>query len=219
VYALDLPGHGSSAKDVRSGDPAALAEAVEQFLDSQDLGRLHLAGHSLGGLVAAKVALAHPDRIASLTLVASVGLGREINRDYIDGFIAAETRRELKPVLELLFADRTLLTRQLVDDVLRYKRIDGVEQALRTIAGGAFGEEGQRELVTDALKGLDAPVMVLWGAEDRVVPAAHAEQAPPGAEVHVLEGCGHSPHMERAGDFNRAVERFLGVVGSASSLQ
>jgi pyruvate dehydrogenase E2 component (dihydrolipoamide acetyltransferase) len=216
VYALDLPGHGGSSKQVSAGDPAALAATVEQFLDSQALDRVHLAGHSLGGLVAAKVALARPDRVASLTLVASVGLGHEINRDYIEGFIAAGTRRELKPVLELLFADRSLLTRQLVDDVLRYKRIDGVQEALRTIADGAFGDEGQRELVADGLAELSVPMLVVWGAEDQVIPASHSEHTPSRADVHVLEGCGHSPHMERAGEFNRAVEGFVeGVVSGA----
>jgi pyruvate dehydrogenase E2 component (dihydrolipoamide acetyltransferase) len=216
VYALDLPGHGGSSKDIPAGDPAGLAATVEQFLDSQGLDRVHLGGHSVGGLVAAKIAIARPDRIASLILVASAGLGREINRDYIEGFIAAGTRRELKPVLELLFDDRSLLTRQLVDDVLRYKRIDGVQQALRTIADAAF-DDGQRELVADSLAELTIPMLVLWGAEDRIIPAGHSAHAPERADVHVFEACGHSPHMERAGEFNRAVEGFVAKVGSAGS--
>jgi pyruvate dehydrogenase E2 component (dihydrolipoamide acetyltransferase) len=90
------------------------------------LERVHLVGHSLGGLVAATVALEHPERVRSLTLVAGAGLGEEINRDYVEGFVSASSRRELKPVLQLLFADESLITRQLVEDVLKYKRIDGV---------------------------------------------------------------------------------------------
>ena len=209
VYALDLPGHGGSTKDVGSGDLDFLAGAVEQFLDSQELGRVHLAGHSLGGLVAASVALGAPERVGSLALVASAGLGEEINREYIEGFIAAERRRELKPVLELLFADPGLVTRQLVDDVLKYKRIDGVDEALRAIAGKLFGQGGQRVVIAGRLPELEVPLLVVWGREDRIIPAAHTERAPEGAEVHVLDGQGHSPHMEAAGDFNRIVEGFL----------
>jgi pyruvate dehydrogenase E2 component (dihydrolipoamide acetyltransferase) len=209
VYALDLPGHGESTKDVGAGDLDFLVGAVEQFLDSQGLRRVHLAGHSLGGLVAASVALTAPERVASLTLVASVGLGEEINREYIEGFIAAERRRELKPVLELLFADPGLVTRQLVDDVLKYKRIDGVDEALRAIGTGAFGESGQRVVIADRLTELNVPVLVVWGREDRIIPAAHADRAPAGAQVHLLDGQGHSPHMEAAGDFNRILEGFL----------
>jgi pyruvate dehydrogenase E2 component (dihydrolipoamide acetyltransferase) len=194
VYALDLPGHGGSAKDVGAGDVAALAGAVERFLESQSLERVHLVGHSLGGLVAA--ALAARGHARTLTLIAPAGFGSAVNRDYVDGFIAAESRRELKPVLQLLFADESLVTRQLVDDVLKYKRIDGVTEALRTIAGAALGESG-------ALP--DVPTLIVWGGADRVVPPTE----PAGAEVHLIEGAGHSPHMEAAGDVNRLLEGFL----------
>jgi pyruvate dehydrogenase E2 component (dihydrolipoamide acetyltransferase) len=217
VYALDLPGHGGSSKDVGTGDVDYLAQAVEQFLDAQGLERVHLVGHSMGGLVAARLALAAPRRVASLALVAGAGLGEEINLEYIEGFIGAERRRELKPALELLFADRSLVTRQLVDDVLKYKRIDGVDEALRAIAANAFGEGGQRVVIADRLGELEVPLLVVWGREDRIIPAAHAEHVPEGAEVHVLDGQGHSPHMEAAGDFNRIMEGFLATAGARAA--
>jgi pyruvate dehydrogenase E2 component (dihydrolipoamide acetyltransferase) len=214
VCALDLPGHGESSKDVRAGDPDFFVSAVEQFLDAQGLQRVHLAGHSMGGMVAASLALAVPERVASLALVASTGLGQEINREYIDGFVAAERRRDLKPVLELLFADPGLVTRQLVDDVLKYKRLDGVDEALRAIAADAYPDGRQSRVIADRLTELDVPLLVVWGREDRVIPAAHAERAPEGATVRVLDGQGHSPHMEAAGDFNRIMEEFLAGVGA-----
>jgi pyruvate dehydrogenase E2 component (dihydrolipoamide acetyltransferase) len=187
VYALDLPGHGGSSKDV--GDGRSLADAVVEFLDSQGLDKPHLVGHSLGGLVAAQVA--SRGRAASLTLVAPAGFGQPVDQEYIDGFIAAESRRELKPVLQLLFADESLVTRSLVDDVLKYKRIDGVTEALTTIAGAAFVDAPET----------DVPVLTIWGAEDRIIP--------PGRDAHLIEGAGHSPHMEAAGEVNRLIERFL----------
>jgi pyruvate dehydrogenase E2 component (dihydrolipoamide acetyltransferase) len=63
VYALDLPGHGGSVKAVGDGDAGVLVDAVRAFLDSQGIERAHLAGHSMGGLVAAELALAEPDRV------------------------------------------------------------------------------------------------------------------------------------------------------------
>jgi pyruvate dehydrogenase E2 component (dihydrolipoamide acetyltransferase) len=187
VYALDLPGHGGSSKDV--GDGTGLADAVVRFLDDVRLDKPHLVGHSLGGLVAAQVAAR--GRGASLTLVAPAGAGRPVNQDYIEGFISAESRRELKPVLQLLFADESLVTRSLVDDVLKYKRIDGVTEALRTLAGAAFVDAPE----------VDVPTLTIWGAEDRVIP--------PGADAEIVEGAGHSPHMEAAGEVNRLIDRFL----------
>ena len=74
-------------------------------LDALGIERAHLVGHSLGGAVAATLAAEHPERVASLTLIAPAGLGEEINGEFIDGFVAAESRRELKGVLERLFAD------------------------------------------------------------------------------------------------------------------
>ena len=108
VYALDLPGHGGSAKDVGEGD-GALADAVEQFLEAQSS-----SGRTSSGTRSAAWSPRRWRRAgarASLTLIAPAGFGQPVNRDYIDGFIAAESRRELKPVLQLLFADESLVTR------------------------------------------------------------------------------------------------------------
>jgi len=212
VFALELPGHGGSSKDVGQGDLDFLVDALAQFLDALQLEQVHLVGHSLGGLVAASLTLRDPERARSLTLVSSAGLGEEINGEYLEGFITSSSRRELKPALELLFADSGQVTRQLVDDVLKYKRIDGVDAALRSIADHVFGDGRQQVLVADRLDELGVPLLVLWGGEDRIIPAEHARHVPDTAEVHVLEGSGHSPHMEAAGDVNRVMERFLAGV-------
>jgi pyruvate dehydrogenase E2 component (dihydrolipoamide acetyltransferase) len=209
VYSLDLPGHGGSSKDVGDGDLAALCGALRGFLDSQGIEKVHLVGHSMGGLVAATVALEDPARVGSLTLVDSAGLGETIDREYIEGFVAAEGRRDLKPVLQRLFADESLVTRQMVDDVLKYKRIDGVQPALRSLADHLFADGHQQHRVGDALGSFSGPVLVVWGEQDQVIPVAHAEAAPAGAETKVLPGAGHSPHMEAAGEFNRLIEGFL----------
>jgi pyruvate dehydrogenase E2 component (dihydrolipoamide acetyltransferase) len=209
VYALELPGHGGSSKDVGAGDLAFLVDAVQHFLDALELERVHLVGHSLGGLVAASLALRSPGRARSLSLVASAGLGQEINGEYLDRFISAGSRRELKPALELLFADSSQVTRQLVDDVLKYKRIDGVDAALRSIADQIFGGGQQHVLIADRLAELQIPLLVVWGAKDRILPAAHAWRVPESADVHVLDGSGHSPHLEAPADVNRLMQLTL----------
>ena len=209
VYALDLPGHGGSVKRVGDGSPDVLAGAVREFLDGLGLERADVAGHSMGGLVAAALALREPGRVRSLTLVDPAGLGEEIDREYVEGFVAATGRRDLKPVLQRLFADPGLVTRQMVDDVLRYKRLDGVQDALRTLADALFPDGRQRHVLAGDLPSYPGPVLVVWGGQDRVIPARHAERAPDGAEVHVLASAGHSPHMEAAGEFNRLLAGFL----------
>jgi pyruvate dehydrogenase E2 component (dihydrolipoamide acetyltransferase) len=76
--------------------------------------------------------------VRSLTLIGSGGLSDEIDAEYVDGFVPAISRRELKPVLQRLFADPDQVSRQMVDEVLRYKRRDGVQDALRALADSLF---------------------------------------------------------------------------------
>jgi pyruvate dehydrogenase E2 component (dihydrolipoyllysine-residue acetyltransferase) len=213
VYALDLPGHGGSGKDVGDGSLDVLVDAVRGFLDSQGIERAHLAGHSMGALVAAELALAEPGRVASLALVAPAGFGEEIDREYVEGFVGATGRRDLKPVLQRLFADPDLVNRQLVDDVLKYKRLDGVQDALSALSARLFPDGRQARVLAGELEdGYPGPIVVVWGERDAIIPAAHAQAAPGRAETHVLPGVGHSPHMEAAGEVNRLLEGFLAGV-------
>ena len=145
VYALDLPGHGQSVKSMADPSLKVLAMTVVSFMNAMEIKSAHLVGHSLGGAIAMEIAREAKDRVKSLTLIASAGLGPEINVDYIDGFIAASSRRDLKPVIEQLFANPSLVTRQLVDDLLKYKRLDGVDQALRGIAASVSPRQAGRQ--------------------------------------------------------------------------
>jgi pyruvate dehydrogenase E2 component (dihydrolipoamide acetyltransferase) len=210
VYALDLPGHGTSAKDVGDGTLDVLADAVIGVLDALGAGRAHLVGHSMGGAVVLVVAGRDPGRVASLTLIAPSGFGAEINADYLRGFADAQTRRELKPVAGQLFADEGLVTRQLVDDLLAYKRLDGVDDALHALLGTLLDGDAQRGDSAAALAQLGGaiPVTVVWGAEDRIIPAAQAESVS-GATRRVIDGAGHMPHMERPAEVQSAIEETI----------
>ncbi len=152
TYAIDLPGHGASGKDVGAGTVESLAATVIGLLDALDLSGVHLVGHSMGGAVVTAVAgdPAAAGRVLSLTLVSPAGFGPEINAGYIRGFASAQTRRELKPHLVQLFADQSLVQRQLIDDLLKYKRIDGVDAALATLAGSLLDGDGSGVDVTAA---------------------------------------------------------------------
>jgi pyruvate dehydrogenase E2 component (dihydrolipoamide acetyltransferase) len=210
VWALDLPGHGESAKAVETGSLDELADAVLALLGAQGVEHAHLIGHSMGGAVAMAAAERAPERVASLTLIASAGLGEEIDRDYIDGFVAGNSRNTLKPHLGKLFADSALVTRQLVEDLVKYKRLEGVQAALEKIASSAFDGAAQRRVFRDRLAALAPRTLVIWGDRDQVIPAQHAQGLPAGVQAEVLAGRGHMVQMEAASDVNRLIDAFLG---------
>lgn len=210
VYALDLPGHGGSAKDVGAGTVRAMADALVAFLDGLGIGPAHMVGHSLGGAVVLDLALRDPARVLSATLVCPAGLGPEVNTEFVEGFIAASRRKQMKPVLETLVADPEMISRDMVEDVLRYKRLDGAEAALKAVAGAAFAGGRQAARFDDRIGGLRVPVQVIWGGEDRIVPADHARNLPSNVPVHVLGGAGHMVHMEKAAEVNRLIADFIG---------
>ena len=218
VYALDLPGHGTSAKDVGDGSVDLLADAVLGVLDAVGSDRAHLVGHSLGGAVVLAAAARSPGRIASLTLFAPAGFGPSISAGYVRGFAAAQTRRELKPLVGQLFADEQLVTRQVVDDLLAYKRLDGVDEALAALAETLLDGDEQRIDSAAAVRALGGvvPVTVAWGAADRIIPAEQASSVAavaPGAAVRVIDGAGHMPHMERPAEAQAAVEETIARAG------
>ncbi|GAB2749705.1 acetoin dehydrogenase dihydrolipoyllysine-residue acetyltransferase subunit [Salinifilum aidingensis] len=198
VYALDLPGHGASGKDLGGGDVlGTLTRAVTGFLDALGIARAHLVGHSLGGAVSASAAEAAPQRVASLTLLAPAGFGSRINADYVRGFAAAGTRRELKPHVGELFADSSQATRQIVDDLLKYKRLDGVGEALSALVGALVAEGDVQAVDVQRLTaGLDVPVIAVWGEQDRILPADNAAALPEAVRLTRLDEAGHMVHME-----------------------
>ena len=142
-------------------------------------------------------------------MIASASLGPEINASFIDGFVRASRRRDAVEVLGLLVHDPALVSRTMVEDVLRYKRLDGVPATLARIAEEWFPHGQQRAGLGEDVAALKMPVQIIWGREDRIIPVAHAEALAARLPVHIIEQTGHLPHMERAGDVNRLLKRFI----------
>jgi pyruvate dehydrogenase E2 component (dihydrolipoamide acetyltransferase) len=213
TYALDLPGHGASSKDVGDGTIETLAKAVVGFLDTVGVNRVHLVGHSMGGAVVTAVAAdpAAAGKVASLTLISPTGFGPEINAGYLRGFAEAESRRDLKPHLLALFADPGLITRQLIEDLLKYKRLDGVDQALGSLVQTLVEGDKSAVDVTAELASFGGPAVAVWGREDKIVPAANAAGLGTAATVHIVDGAGHMAHMEKPQAVVAAIREALGA--------
>lgn len=209
VAALDLPGHGETAKDVQSGSLQELSSAVLAYMDAMEIGQAHLVGHSLGGAICLAVARRSPERVKSLTLLAPAGLGQKADGDYIKGFASAASSKQLEPVMQKLFADPELVTRQLVNDTLKYKRLEGVEQALTIIAGAAIREAFGLQALSEIARRV--PVSVIWGRQDAIIVAPEQQAfSDAGIELHLLPGVGHMVMVEAADQVNELVRARIG---------
>ena len=212
VLALDLPGHGQSVKTNVDPSLSGMATFVRKFLDVLSVSSVHVVGHSMGGAIAMQLASDSPETVKSLGLICSAGLGPDINSDYLRGFVEAQSQQELKLVLEQLFADESLVNLQLVNDLLNYKRMDGVEASLNALSETLISA-GEQTFLTDNIVASGIPVLVIWGKQDRIIPVSHAQNfsAAGGCcvEVEIFDSAGHMVQMEKAYEVNRSLLNFL----------
>lgn len=199
LIALDLPGHGESDKDVGSGDLTVLSGAVSGLIDHLGLGQVHIVAHSMGAAVAAELAETRPGSLASVTTICGACYGNPVSGAYMDGFIAARRRKDLKPAAEMLFADKSLVTRAMLEDLLIYKRKDGVNDALTAIRNAVFADDRAPDYGA-ALAALPVPVTAIWGAADAVV--TPPDTLPEPIAAHPIADAGHMAHMEAAAAVN-----------------
>jgi pyruvate dehydrogenase E2 component (dihydrolipoamide acetyltransferase) len=102
-----------------------------------------------------------------------------------------------------------MVSREMIEDVLRFKRLDGAEAALNRIIDDTFAGGQQALQLTARLGEIRAPVQVIWGQKDRIIPVRHTEGLPAGIRVHVLDSAGHMVHMEKATEVNDLIRSFV----------
>ncbi|MBS0408592.1 MAG: acetoin dehydrogenase dihydrolipoyllysine-residue acetyltransferase subunit, partial [Proteobacteria bacterium] len=209
VIAIDLPGHGGSSKDVGDASLSGLAEAVGGALDASGVTAAHLVGHSLGGAVAARLAADRPELARSLTLICPAYLpGTAVSEDFLTGVIEAQRAKDLKPVLEQLLADPGAVTKDMVEDMLKFKRTDGVEEALSAVRDRMLAGADAAALQAD----LDRlpQTLVIASDADRIVGAPDEAALPRQFRVVWIEGAGHMPHLEQASAVNALLLEMVG---------
>lgn len=225
VIAPDLPGHGLSAPGAGDYSIGALAAGLRDLLIALDHDRATLVGHSLGGGIAMQLSYQFPEVTERLVLVSSGGLGPEVSPVLraaalpgANAFIAATAGaagsagaavgRGLAAVGLRPNADITEVARgyaSLTDPDRRAAFL----AALRSV----IGTGGQRVDARDRLYLAEGmPVLIVWGARDRIIPVHHGEQAHeviPGSRLEIFDGVGHLPQLEAPGRFIAVLERFL----------
>ncbi len=221
VVALDLPGFGYSPMPDWDLSIAAYSRLVHDFCERLGLAQVAVVGSSMGGFIAAEATIREPERIARLVLVSAAGVSHaRMRREpaLTAGRMAAAAApyalrlqelsirrpRLRRLVLEGVFHDPLALRPELVWEFVHPGiRSEGFLDALEALIGYDY---------LHRLPEIEVPTLVVWGRQDRVVPAADATEYNrliPNSRLVVFDRCGHIPQAERPARFNSLVERFL----------
>ena len=223
VLAPDLPGHGDSDKPKAiSYDPNAGAALLGRFLIAMDVDKAVVIGNSAGGLMSALFALDQPHRVERLVLVAAGGMGRDVTWFLRLASLPVLGGLAYQPGLatigsmdrKMLFHKPPPFADEFLSELHRVQGLPGSRQAaLRSIRSGVnFSGLRKERLILDKLSSLEVPVLTIWGENDRVLPVEHASavrRALPSSQLVIYPECGHWPQMEKSGEFNQLVTRFV----------
>ncbi len=224
VYVPDLPGYGRTGEPERMNySPEGYSRFLMGFMNSLGMGRAALVGHSLGGGVALRAVLDHPELVERLILVNSAGLGREVSLPLRMASLPFFERVFVKPplwvfkrFLRRLVYDPAVITpefaRLYYELFFQPKTIHAFAEILRAICTLRGARPGIVEPIREGLGTIRTPTLVIWGRQDRILPSSQAFDAAariPGARLHVFEHCGHMPNVEYPEEFNRLVLEFL----------
>jgi len=221
VLALDLPGFGYSEMPRERISIEVYGRLLVEFLEQLELGHVVLVGNSMGGFVAAEVAIRRPELVDRLMLLASAGVSQ------MD--IAQRPIRAGGKWLTLLIksnaaqqrhvARRPTLRHLVLAVVARHPSRLKADMAFEGLIKGT-GKPGFEDALRacleydfrDRLPQIDCPTLVLWGEKDAIIPVKDADkfvELIDGARKIVMEDTGHLPMVERPTTFNEALEGFL----------
>jgi pimeloyl-ACP methyl ester carboxylesterase len=212
VIAPEHPGFGASDTPQWLDTVGDLANFYLDFIEELDLRGVHLLGSSLGGWIAADLAVRNTSRLASLTLIGAAGIHLK-DVEQVDGFLDNEEQR-----IRNLFHDRDL-AEAVIASSARPELEDTMLKNRTTTARLAWQPRNHDPQLRKWLHRIKVPTLLIWGDDDKLFPRDYAlayQELIPGAKVVVLPECGHLPHVEKGEAFVAEFEAFIGQQRAAA---
>ena len=223
LIALDLPGHGLSDFGHHAFAPKTFAAFAWRVADALGLGRIHLAGNSMGGAICVQMRAQQPARVQTMLLAAAASLGRDCPMPFrlmtlpvLGTLMSRAGPMAVTQQIQALFGSSFVVTDEVRKTIERNVMRPGAQAAFLATLRQMTDLGGQRaSLVADSHKALASaavPVLMLHGRQDRVIPFAHSERAhklAPGGRLQLVDDCGHTPQLERPAVFNAALRALV----------
>ena len=221
VIAPDLAGHGQSSGAPLRGSVEPLVKALDDLCAKLGLETAAVVGHSLGGLVAVRFALNHPDRVTHVVLVDAGGIGEEMSWllrlaaiPLLGKFVFGPSRLWLKHYHDRLFVPPGNVDTNLLRAIHRSHKLHVTADFMRRAVGSSAELLGRVEsaYLLPRLGEIAVPVLVLWGEQDRLFPVEQLERLRdtcPLVEIRTFPDVGHWPYAEVPDRFNAALIDFL----------
>jgi pimeloyl-ACP methyl ester carboxylesterase len=225
VIAPDMPGWGQSTRtDSASYAYPQQVERLHQFLGALGLKRFHLMGHSMGGFISSAYAARYPEEVITLALLAPHGVTEPQASELAlsvaagDNWLVARNVPEFERLLDKVFAKRPYVPKPVLKLFAAYA-IRGSAKSARIFAEMQSNDPPLETRLTL----IQAPTLIIWGDQDRVLHVSCAEVFRKGiknSELLVLPGIGHMPLIESAKECATAwmefVEKTRGSMGAAA---
>ena len=184
------------------------------YMDGMGWKSVNVLGLSLGGWIAAEIATRYPERVAKLVLVSSVGIW--IREKPIADIFAVDSRFPDR-FRNLLFHDPNCRAAQMMpspgDMTLGDEMLTNIMNAFAATAKIGWNPLLHDPRLESMLPRVRAETLVLWGANDRIVPVDYGKKFArliPGATLEIIPECGHLIPLEKPVEFHQAVTKFLG---------
>jgi pimeloyl-ACP methyl ester carboxylesterase len=223
TIAMDLPGFGLSDKpedmDYTIGQFVRfVADFIQQVGLAKDKefssSKTSIVGHSLGGYIAAQLAVEHPELVDKLVLIDTSGMldgPTPLLQQYLDAAMSP-TKESVRAVFEQLVADPIRIPDALVDGFIYRISQPGAKHAFKS----AFDNSVYSQIGTDRLKQIGGdnkiPVLIIWGMQDKLIPLNYFKilhEAIEGSKVEIVEDAGHAPFAEKPAIVCELLHRFL----------
>lgn len=212
VFVPDQIGFGKSDKPLVNYRIRTYVDFLDQFCKQLKIERPTLIGNSMGGWIAAIYAATYPDRVDKLVLADAAGYAPPKDFDTRAFFgLNPTTREEMKLLSAKVFYNKAFLSDAAIDQAMAARLGAGDGYTIKSITESIIRGEDYLDNIVTKIK---SPTLIVWGREDGLVPLSEGERFHKdiaGSTMIVFDQCAHVPNIEKAGEFNAAVIKFLGA--------